>query len=314
MSAAYRPGLSTPSVAPPQDQTVVLAHSSASSPKQWTTLAAALPPTIAPGAITLVGHGAEPVWGGERALTVAEEAKAIEATARDARIHLVGHSYGGAVALRFALAHPEQLRSLTLIEPSCFHVLARDAEHQPLLKEVETLVARLNAGVIAGDYRRAMALFVEYWNGVGAWDAAPEHRKASLAAKAILVAHHFSRLLGDDWPLSALEAIKAPVLILCGDRSPKPSRAITRTLAEAIPQARHRTIRGAGHMAPITHPEAVNPLIVEHLERSAAHQASATDPSAILGNPTDGAVVARRVGALCVRPESVARREKRKTP
>ncbi|MEL6280518.1 MAG: alpha/beta hydrolase [Pseudomonadota bacterium] len=269
MPAAYAPTLSPPGAASIQRQTVLLTHSSAGSPKQWTTLEAALPPTIAPGSITLLGHATEAVWGGERPLTVAEEARAIEAAAGDARIHLVGHSYGGAVALRFALAHPERLLSLTLIEPSCFHLLTGDAENQPLLQEIENLVARLNAGVIAGDYHGAMRLFIDYWNGLGAWDGLPERRKASFAEKAILVAHHFSGLLGDDWPLSALGGIKAQVLILCGDRSPKPSRAVTRTLTEAIAQARHRTIRGAGHMSPLTHPDAVNPLIVEHLERSA---------------------------------------------
>ena len=34
--------------------------------------------------------------------------------------HLVGHSYGGVVALLAAARHPEQLRSLTVIEPPAF--------------------------------------------------------------------------------------------------------------------------------------------------------------------------------------------------
>jgi hypothetical protein len=54
-------------------------------------------------------------------------------------------------------------------------------------------------------------------------------------------------------------------LILCGTRSPRPSRAITRLLADTLTRARHRTIRSAGHMSPITHAADVNPVILEHL-------------------------------------------------
>jgi pimeloyl-ACP methyl ester carboxylesterase len=36
-------------------------------------------------------------------------------------------------------------------------------------------------------------------------------------------------------------------------------------LAEALPNARLRTIEGAGHMLPLTHREAVNAAIAEHL-------------------------------------------------
>ena len=79
------------------------------------------------------------------------------------------------------------------------------------------------------------------------------------------VAHHFWSLIEEKTPLAAYAAIDVPTLILCGTRSPTPSRAITRLLAETLPRARHRTIRNAGHMSPITHPAEVNKLVLEHL-------------------------------------------------
>ena len=79
------------------------------------------------------------------------------------------------------------------------------------------------------------------------------------------VAHHFWSLIEENTPLAAYAAIDVPTLILCGTRSPAPSRAITRLLAETLPRARHRTIRNAGHMSPITHPAEVNKLALEHL-------------------------------------------------
>ena len=66
-----------------------------------------------------------------------------------------------------------------------------------------------------------------------------------------------------------------PTLILCGTRSPDPSRTIARLLADTLPRARHRTVRDAGHMSPLTHPAEVNPLIVGHILSSGARATAA---------------------------------------
>ena len=79
------------------------------------------------------------------------------------------------------------------------------------------------------------------------------------------VAHHFWSLIEEKTPLAAYIGIGVPTLILCGTRSPRPSRTITRLLAETLPRARPRTIRDASHMSPITHSAEVNGLILEHL-------------------------------------------------
>jgi pimeloyl-ACP methyl ester carboxylesterase len=65
--------------------------------------------------------------------------------------------------------------------------------------------------------------------------------------------------------LAALERIDVPTLILRGSNSPRPTRRIAELLAEVLPNARLRTIEGAGHMLPLTHGEAVNAAIAEHL-------------------------------------------------
>jgi pimeloyl-ACP methyl ester carboxylesterase len=56
------------------------------------------------------------LWPGDRPLSLADEAALLEPVlaATDARFHLIGHSDGGAVALKVALAHPPRLASLVL--------------------------------------------------------------------------------------------------------------------------------------------------------------------------------------------------------
>jgi pimeloyl-ACP methyl ester carboxylesterase len=245
---------------------VVLLPSSASSARQWKPLADQLA-GFQPMPLDLWGHGSRARWHGSGPLSLAEEAAAIhEAFPDGAPFHLVGHSYGGGVALRFALDHPERLRSLTLIEPSAFHILKGvDGSEAHLLDEIRAVAAAVNRGVICGDYASGMQTFIDYWGGAGSWESLPDDRKAQFAQLAVYVAHHFWSLIEEKTPLAAYAAIDVPTLIVCGTRSPAPSRAITRLLAETLPRARHRTIRDAGHMSPITHSAEVNALVVEHV-------------------------------------------------
>jgi pimeloyl-ACP methyl ester carboxylesterase len=245
---------------------VVLVPSSASSARQWKPLADQLA-GFQPVPLDLWGHGNQARWRGTGPLSLAEEAAAIHAACPDgAPFHLVGHSYGGGVALRFALGNPERLRSLTLIEPSSFHILrAAEGSDGHLLDEIRAIAGAVNRGVICGDYDGGMQTFIDYWGGPGSWESLPGDRKAQFAQLAVYVAHHFWSLIEEKTLLEAYAAIDVPTLIVCGTRSPAPSRAITRILAETLPRARHRTIRNAGHMSPITHPAEVNALVVEHL-------------------------------------------------
>lgn len=268
MSAYDRNG--KPVANPAPSDRVVLVPCSAGSARQWKTLMEQLAGFQAIP-LDLCGHGKDR-WHGTRALNLAEEAAAIDDACPDnAPFHLVGHSYGGGVALRYALSFPERLRSLTLVEPSCFHILkTAESNHADLLDEVRAVAETVNRGVICGDYHGCMATFIDYWGGPGSWESLPEAKKAQFAQLAVLVAHHFWSLIEENTPLAAYAEINVPTLILCGTRSPQPSRAIARLLADTLPRARHRTIRDAGHMSPLTHPADVNPVILEHLRSSAA--------------------------------------------
>lgn len=246
---------------------VVLMPCSAGSPRQWRELVSLLS-AFEPTPVELTGHGSRERWNGEHPMSLMREAAIIEnAAVGGAPFHLVGHSYSGAVALRYALENPHRLISLTLVEPSAFHILKTSGDpERRLLDEIRDVSEAINRGVISGDYRGGMKTFIDYWGGSGSWCAMTEAKQAQLAGLAGHVAHHFWSLIEEPTALADYARVNVPTLILAGTRSPAPSRAIARLLTETLPNAKHRTVRDAGHMSPLTHPQVVNPLILAHLE------------------------------------------------
>ena len=97
---------------------------------------------------------------GRRAIALIDES--------DDKVHLVGHSYGGGVALNVALARPDRIASMALYEPSAFHLLRQMGETgAAAFAEITGVARHICQGVVTGDYRGAVAAFVDYWNGAG---------------------------------------------------------------------------------------------------------------------------------------------------
>jgi pimeloyl-ACP methyl ester carboxylesterase len=252
----------------PAPEPVIALHCSGGGAEQWRRLGGALAPKY-----DLIGpeyYGCDNVgpWTGEHAFTLADEAartlSLIDCT--DGKVHLVGHSYGGGVALHIGHARPERIASLTLYEPSAFHLLKQLGERgAAALAEITTIAAKTGAGVASGNYRAAAAAFVDYWSGHGAWEAlrpALQHSLVRWTPKAPL---DFAALITEPTLASAYARLRFPVLIIRGEHAPAPTRLIADSLPSLLPAARLSVIPGAGHMGPLTHAAEVNALIVRHI-------------------------------------------------
>ena len=245
----------------------VLLHSSAGSRGQWRSLTEILNGHRRVLAPDLRGYGESDARPGEPDLV--DEAAIVGALAARAGgpIDLVGHSYGGAVALRFALEQPELVRSLTLIEPVAFHLLRQDwAGRDWLLAEVQAI-----ASAVARDRNGAgMRRFVDYWNGSGTWAGLPDDKRSGLARLAATVAENFAAAVAEAIPLETYRHIQVPALLFRGANSPAPARRIVGLLGSTLPNARIRTVPGAGHMLPLTHRDLVNREILMHMTGTTA--------------------------------------------
>ena len=153
---------------------VVALHCSGASAGQWYAVAEALGDQYEIGAPEHYGCESTRMWSGEHAFTLGDEAARTIALidGREGKVHLVGHSYGGGVALHAALARPDQIASMALYEPSAFHLLRQMGWPGALAyAEIAGVAGSVCQGVVTGAYRGAVQAFIDYWNGPGAWDA-----------------------------------------------------------------------------------------------------------------------------------------------
>jgi pimeloyl-ACP methyl ester carboxylesterase len=247
---------------------VIALHCSGAGASEWYSLAEALGDDYEVLAPEHYGGGTSGAWTGEHAFTLADDADRAIALidASQSKVHLVGHSYGGGVALHVALARPSQIASMVLYEPSAFHLLRQLGEPAAeAFSEIAGVAQRIADGVLTGDYREAVAGFVDYWNGAGTWETMRPAAQRALIRWAPKGPLDFRALIENPTPASAYRALKCPVLIMRGEHALKPSRIIADRLAELLPNSRLLVIDGAGHMGPFTHSSKVAALIARHI-------------------------------------------------
>lgn len=247
---------------------VIALHCSGSGAGQWRYLSEAFGGRYQVFAPEHYGCESAGPWSGEHAFTLADEAtRTIGLIDRlEGKVHLVGHSYGGGVALHVALARPDRIASLALYEPSAFHLLRQMEEARDAFAEIRGIARRICHGVVIGDHRGAMATFVDYWNGPGAFAALRPALQDALIRWAPKAPLDFRALIDEPTPAHAYSGLELPVLILRGENAPRPTRLIAELLAGLIPASELVTVEGAGHMGPITHAPEVSALIVRHVE------------------------------------------------
>lgn len=256
---------------------VVCLHSNASSSSQWRGLLDALAPRYRVLAPDSYGAGKGPPMPAAGYSLRAEVELLEPVFARAGTPHfLVGHSYGAALALLAAVLHPERVRAVAVYEPMLFAL----ADPPGGVDGIRNVAAAAEAAIAAGDVDTAARLFIDFWMGQGSWEAMPAGRKPAVVTSMRNIGAWWRAASRDPTPLAAFAAIRVPVLLMTGARSPESAHAVARGLAPALHDVRVVQFDQLGHMGPITHPEVVNAEIARFLD---AYAARATSSQATLG-------------------------------
>jgi pimeloyl-ACP methyl ester carboxylesterase len=247
---------------------VVCLHSNASSSSQWRSLSDSLAGRFHVIAVDGYDAGKSPAWPPAEPLRLEDEARLLSPALERAgeRFHLVGHSYGAAVAIRTALMYPARVASVVVYEPTLFCLVA-DADPlnspaQGIWRAATDAAEAVDRGDAAAGGRR----FIDFWMGDGAFDAMPAARQGATASSVRHVRRWRDTLTHEVMPLSALRSLAMPVLCMAGEDSPESSLSVVRVLRDTLPDITLAPQAGMGHMGPITHAERVNAQIAGFLD------------------------------------------------
>ena len=249
-------------------RSVIALHCSLGSGRQWSRLAEALGDSYQVIAPDLSGYGSNfgrPLLPMTLADEVAQLGDQIDRATGP--IHLVGHSYGGAVAFKIATASPyaSRIRSLTLIEPVLPTLLLDNVADRRLHDRFADLGRNIYVDLWNGMLMEALDKFLLFWNGSGPSEKLPGEARLRMIEQFEKIAFDFTAVLGEQDVTAAAANLRVPTLLYSGGLSPYFTQRIVGRLASIVPGAEAKHLPAAGHMLPISQARVINPDIVRHI-------------------------------------------------
>jgi pimeloyl-ACP methyl ester carboxylesterase len=183
------------------------------------------------------------------------------------RAHIVGHSTGGSIGAQLALDHPEEVHTLTLLEPTLVSL--------PLGGEFLKAAGPVFEAYRSGDHSGALAMFVAAASGLD-WEECRtllEERIPGVVRQSIKDADTFfgvelPALVEWEFGPEQAAAIRKPVLSVIGADTQPLWAEIAEFLRSSLPHVEERTIDKVGHLLQIQRPEPVAQALAEFLTRN----------------------------------------------
>ncbi len=180
--------------------------------------------------------------------------------------HIIGHSFGGLIALQLALSDRARVRSLTLL---C--AFARGADASRLSFDLVWILTRMRFGPEAMRRKAFMELVLPVGH--------PEMHTAAMAQRLSgivghdiadappIVSEQISLMRKSDLSGRLAELAGIPTLVVNGEKDRIARPELGRALAAGIPGARYVEVAGAGHTLPVIDPERCAELVLEHVDK-----------------------------------------------
>ena len=242
---------------------VILVHSSVSGARQWRRLMEDLQADFLVRAVNLFGYGKTPPWSSDRTQRLEDQAALVEAAlpADAEKICLVGHSFGGSVAMKAAARLSQRVAKLVLLEPNPFYLL-RQAGHAAAFAEIMALRNLVKTRGPLGAWSEAAEGFADYWGGAGTWQKMPIERREVFAEGLKPVFFEWDAVMNETLTATQWAELLPRATLLASDpNTVRPIREITTLLRQACPFWTYQEIPAGGHMAPLSRPDLVNPIV-----------------------------------------------------
>lgn len=250
-----------------QGTAIVLLHGSLASKEQWLGLTQAVASRYKVVSLDLLGYGETTASYNPATYSLKDESDLLQ-TVLAATVgpgepyHLVGHSYGGVVALHHAYHHRDMVKSLTLIEPMAFHLLGGN---HPLIEESRGMVEQIRGLIRQGNALAGAEMFINLWMPAGTFARIGEREKILLGEGVKKMVVDFAAAVGEPLTTDDYATLPMPICLLAGKASPPYSLGISELIARSIPGILFHWVDG-GHFSPVSHPDQVNPLIAGFID------------------------------------------------
>jgi pimeloyl-ACP methyl ester carboxylesterase len=252
-------------------QPVVAIHSSVSANRQWRALTESLRDRYRVLAVNLFGYGETTPWPGTSPQSLYAQAQLVVALGEklEGRFHLVGHSFGASVALKAAKLLEPRVESLILLEPNPFYLLKQSGRARAFMESAE-LRDHVQCYGAVGDWSKVAERFADYWLGDGSWNAMPDRRRIAFADSLPPNVFEWDAVMREETTIDEWSALTARTLVASDPSSRLPIREIVDIFAKNCPHWSFRSVAGGGHMAPLTRPDLINPIVREFLDSGSA--------------------------------------------
>lgn len=242
---------------------VMLLHSSVSGARQWRRLVDNLKDEFQVRAVNLYGYGETPPWPTDAPQSLDDQAQLVETALppNADTFGLVGHSFGGSVAMKLAARLAGRVNKLVLLETNPFYLLKQSGRTGAFAEAMELRNCIKKFGSL-GDWATAAEQFADYWGGKGTWEKMPAERRDTFADALKPNYFEWDAVMDETTPVEEWARLLPRSTLLVSDpNTVLPIREITAILRRACPMWKYQEIAGGGHMAPLTRPELVNPLV-----------------------------------------------------
>lgn len=246
---------------------ILCLHSSASSKSQWRYFQNYTIKNYRTISVDLMGYGKTPLICSYNNYNLYKEIELIKVVIDkfigNQPFYLVGHSYGGTIALKYATIFQKNIISLILYEPILFHLL--HCLNDNSFSIIMNIVNNISKLIKKGELLKASKIFFDFWCGENEFDKQSPLTKTIIANQIYKINFDYKALLSDIVQIEQTDLSTIKLFLIYGDKSPE----ILKRMMKLIGLKRRNTIQvvvNGDHMFPISKPKEMAFIITSLLK------------------------------------------------
>jgi pimeloyl-ACP methyl ester carboxylesterase len=153
-----------------------------------------------------------------------------------------------------------------LLETNPFYLLKQSGRLDAFAEAMDLRNCIKKFGAL-GEWATAAEKFADYWGGAGTWQDMPSDRRIAFAEALKPNFFEWDAVMNEttsaeQWAIFLPRA----TLLVCDPNTVLPIREIAAVLRRSCPVWAYKEVAGGGHMAPLTRPDLINPIVSSFLD------------------------------------------------